>query len=51
MKQSKEIKEVKKTLPKVLIQFTFKGKLNKVGASFRGSPSEQKLLIIKKFIK
>jgi hypothetical protein len=51
MKQSKEIKEVKKVLPKAIVQFTMKNKLYKVGNSFRGSPSEQELLISKKFIK
>tara|TARA_R110000803_G_scaffold4548_4_gene15336 strand:+ start:1252 stop:1407 length:156 start_codon:yes stop_codon:yes gene_type:complete len=51
MTQSKEIKKVKKILPKVIVQFTFKGKLNKVGESFRGSTSEQELLTQTKFIK
>jgi hypothetical protein len=51
MEEIKKSKKVKKILPKVLTQFTFKGKLNKVGDSFRGTSSEEKFLISKKYIK
>jgi hypothetical protein len=45
------MKTVKKKLPRVVVQFTFKNTLNKVGDSFRGSTSETKHLIDKKYIK
>ncbi|WP_340156246.1 hypothetical protein [uncultured Winogradskyella sp.] len=47
----KPVKKVKKVLPKVLVQFTFKGKLNEVNESFKGTESQEKLLISKKLIK
>tara|TARA_R110000851_G_scaffold120853_1_gene249328 strand:+ start:464 stop:601 length:138 start_codon:yes stop_codon:yes gene_type:complete len=45
------MKTVKKKLPKTVLQFTFRNTLYKLGDSFRGTASETKNLIDKKYIR
>ena len=46
-----KIKQVKKVLPKVVFQFTFKSKLYKINDTFRGTKQEEELLTLKNYIK